>query len=379
MKPFIPHKLPLDTIAWEPLIPLLGKANRSLAYYDGVLKGLPNPELLLSPMTTQEAVLSSKIEGTQASLSDVLKFEAGEIPTGEARQLDIQEILNYRKALKSAERELKTRPFNLNMLKKLHSILLDSVRGRDKDRGNFRRIQNWIGAHGTPIDQATFVPPSPERVTEALDNWEKYYHLECPDPLVQLAVLHGQFEIIHPFLDGNGRLGRMLVPIYLFEKGLLSRPMMYLSGYLESKREEYYRLLRALQAEEGAWNNWIEFFLKALAEQATGDAEKATRIIKLYDDLKIRVIEVTRSQYAIPILDHLFRKPIFAASALMGKKGLPTKPVIMSILSKLKSAGILKTIRKGSGRRPQVFAFPALINLCEGKKVFLNRRPQEIP
>lgn len=369
MKPFIPRKLPLDSIRWEPLIPLLGQANRSLAYYDGVLKGLPNPELLLSPLTTQEAVLSSKIEGTQASLSDVLKFEAGEPPKDEARQLDIQEILNYRKALKTAEGELKTRPFNLNLLKKLHSVLLGSVRGRDKDRGNFRRIQNWIGASGTPIEQATFVPPSPERVMEALDNWEKYYHLEGPDLLVQLAIIHGQFEIIHPFLDGNGRLGRMLVPIFLFEKELLSRPMMYLSGYLESKRGEYYRLLRALQEDEGRWNDWIEFFLKALAEQAKGDAEKATRIMKLYDDLKSRVIELTRSQYAILILDCLFRQPIFAGSALVGKKGLPSKPVIMSILGKLKSAGILKTIRSGSGRRPQVYAFAVLVNLCEGKKV----------
>jgi Fic family protein len=334
-----------------------------------VLKGLPNPELLLSPLTTQEAVLSSKIEGTQASLSDVLKFEAGEPPKDEARQLDIQEILNYRKALKTAEAELKTRPFNLNLLKKLHAILLDSVRGRAKDRGNFRRIQNWIGAPGTPIERATFVPPSPERVMEALDNWEKYYHVECPDHLVQLAVIHGQFEIIHPFLDGNGRLGRMLVPIFLFEKKLISQPMMYLSGYFDSKREDYYRLLRGIQEDESGWNKWIEFFLKALAEQSGRDAKKANRIIELYDELETRVIEITRSQYAIVVLDHLFRKPIFAGSALVGKKGLPSKPVIMSILSKLKSAGILNTVRSGSGRRPQVYAFPALINLCEGRKV----------
>ncbi len=369
MRPFIPQKLPLESIAWEPLIPLIGRANRSLAYYDGVLKGLPNPELLLSPLTTQEAVLSSKIEGTQASLSDVLKYEAGEPPKEESRKLDIQEILNYRKALKSAEAELKKKPFNLNLLQSLHSVLLDSVRGRDKDRGNFRRIQNWIGTPGSPIEQATFIPPSPDRVLKALDNWEKYYHLEMPDLLVQLSVLHAQFEIIHPFLDGNGRLGRMLVPIYLFEKKLLSRPMMYLSGYLEAKRDEYYRHLHALQDERPAWDKWIEFFLKALAKQAASDAEKATKIIALYDELKGRVIDIARSQFAIPILDHLFRQPIFAGSSLVGKKGLPTKPVVMGILGKLKSAGILKTVREGSGRRPQVYGFPALVNLCEGKEV----------
>jgi Fic family protein len=369
MQPYIPQKLPLESIGWEPLIPLLGKANRSLAYYDGVLRGLPNPELLLSPLTTQEAVLSSKIEGTQASLSDVLKYEAGDPPNEEARQLDIQEILNYRKALKTAEAALKKKPFNLNLLRELHSILLDSGRGRNKDRGNFRRIQNWIGPPGTPIEKAAFIPPSPERILEALDNWEKYYHLDRPDPLVQLSVIHAQFEIIHPFLDGNGRLGRMLVPIYLFEKGLLSRPMMYLSGYLDSKRDEYYGHLRALQYEKPAWDKWIEFFLNALADQAANDARKATKIIALYDDLKIRVIDITRSQYAIPILDLLFRQPIFAGSSLVGRKGLPTKPIVMNILSKLKSAGILKTIREGSGRRPQVYGFPALVNLCEGKKV----------
>ncbi len=369
MDPFIPQKLPLESIQWEPLIPLLSRANRALSYYDGLLRGLPNPELLLSPLTTQEAVLSSKIEGTQASLSDVLKYEAGEPPKDESRKLDIQEILNYRKALKTAEAELKRRPFNLNLIKKLHSVLLDSVRGRDKDRGNFRRIQNWIGPPGTPIEKASFIPPSPERIMEALDNWEKYYHMEGPDHLVQLAVLHGQFEIIHPFIDGNGRLGRMVVPIFLFEKGLLSRPMLYLSGYLESNRNEYYRLLRGIQEREGGWNKWIGFFLRAVTDQSANNAEKANRIIDLYNDLKGRVIEITRSQYAISILDHMFRQPIFTGSALTGERGLPTKPVIMSILGKLKSAGILKTVRAGSGRRPQVYAFHALVNACEGRKV----------
>jgi len=369
MNPFIPQKLPLESIRWESLIPLLGKANRSLAYYDGVLRGIPNPELLLSPLTTQEAVLSSKIEGTQASLSDVLKYEAGEPPREETRMLDIQEILNYRRALRAAEAELKKRPFTLNLLKKLHSILLDSVRGQNKDRGNFRRIQNWIGTSGTPIEQAAFIPPSPERIMVALDNWAKYYHLDRPDPLVQLSVLHAQFELIHPFLDGNGRLGRMLVPVYLFEKGLLSRPMMYLSGYLESKRDQYYRYLRALQDDEPAWDNWIQFFLEALVDQAATDAERATKIKDLYEELKGRVIGITHSQYAIPILDHLFRQPIFAGSSLVGKRGLPTKPIVMSVLNKLKAAGILKTVREGSGRRPQVYGFPALVNLCEGKNV----------
>lgn len=173
MKPFIPQLLPLSDVQWEPLIPLIGAANRALAYYDGILQGIVNPDLLLAPMTTQEAVLSSRIEGTQATLGDVLKFEAGEKPAEPERREDIYEIINYQRALKMGEEELKTRPFSLNLLKKLHSILLDSVRGRNMARGEFRSLQNWIGAPGTPIEEAEFVPPAPEQLLHFLDNWER--------------------------------------------------------------------------------------------------------------------------------------------------------------------------------------------------------------
>src|ERR1700690_494796 len=186
-KPHIPQMLPHKDVEWEPLIPLIGQANRALAHYDGVLYGVPNPGVLLSPLPTQEGVLSSRIEGPKASLGDVLKFEAGEQPKQEARRLDIQEIDNYRKALRAAEAELETRPFNLNLLLKLHSILLDSVRGRDKARGQFRTIQNWIGVPDSPMEQAAYIPPAPSALPQLLDNWEKYYHMERPDPLVQLA------------------------------------------------------------------------------------------------------------------------------------------------------------------------------------------------
>ena len=368
MKPFEPQKLPLREVHWEPLIPYIGRANRSLAYYEGVLKGVVNPELLLSPLTTEEAVLSSQIEGTQASLSDVMRFEAGEAPKEEARQQDIHEIISYRRALKTGEKELKTRPFGLNLLKKLHEILLDSVRGRDKGRGRFRTIQNWIGPPGTAIEKAYYVPPAPGQLMEYLDNWEKYFHMERPDSLVQLAVVHAQFEIIHPFIDGNGRLGRMLIPLFLYEKKLLSRPVFYLSAYLEAHRKLYYGRLRALGQTGQAWNAWIEFFLHALDEQAKLNASKSIAIMELYNDLKQKAIELTHSQYAVPILDQLFLQPIRAGSSLIGIRGLPTKPVIMSILGRLKSAGILKTIREGRGRRPQVYALAELVDLCEGRK-----------
>lgn len=366
---FVPRLLPHDDVHWEPLIPLIGEANRALAHYDGVLYGVPNPAVLLSPLTTQEAVLSSRIEGTQATLGDVLKFEAGEEPELEARRLDIQEIVNYRKALRQAERELKRRPFNLNLLLKLHATLLDSVRGRDKGRGRFRAVQNWIGSKDTPIEKAAYIPPEPGLLPKLLDNWEKYYHMDRPDPLVQLAVVHAQFEIIHPFVDGNGRLGRILIPLYLYEKKILSQPMFYLSAYLDAHRDEYVARLRSLSEEAGAWNKWISFFLTALIEQAKQNATKARAVIDLYEHLKERVLELTRSKYAVPMLDLLFERPVLRSTDLDGHKGMPSKPMIMNMLGKLKQEGILKVVREGSGRRAQVLALAELINLCEGRKV----------
>jgi Fic family protein len=369
MKPFVPQRVTLAALDWEPLVPQIGRANRALAYYDGVLYGLANPGVMLAPLTTQEAVLSAKIEGTQATLGEVFKFEAGEAPKEESRRLDIQEIINYRRAMRLAEEELKTRPFSLNLLKSLHAALLEDVRGRDKERGRFRTVQNWIGTPGSPIESAQFVPPEPLSLMGHLDHWEKFYHQDSPDALVQLAIVHAQFEVIHPFLDGNGRLGRMIIPLFLCEKQLLSRPTFYISAYLEDHRAEYVAKLRALADEPPAWNDWIVFFLTAVYEQAVANATKAREIIDLYDRLKIRVIELTHSRFAVPLLDHLFEQPVFLSSSLDAKPDMPTKPAILTLLGKLKGAGVLKVVRKGSGRRPQVLALAELINLCEGKEV----------
>lgn len=370
MEPCIPDKLPIKDINWEPLIPIIGRSNRALAYYDGILNVISNPDVLLSPLTTQEAVLSSRIEGTQATFGEVLKYEAGEAPEGESRRLDIEEIMNYRRAMRLAEDELQRRPFSLNLLKRLHDVLLTGVRGRNKARGEFRTTQNWIGPPGSRIEDAQFVPPVPGLVADYLYNWEEYWHQDRPDPLVQLAVIHAQFEIIHPFLDGNGRLGRMVIPLFLHEKGLLSHPEFYVSAYLEEHRDEYTRQLRALCTEAGAWNRWIEFFLTALDEQARANAARARQILELYEAFKDRVIDLTHSQYAVPLLDEMFKSPIFQTSIFYSLPGMPSKPAIGTILNKLRNGGLLKLVRAGSGRRPQVLALAELINLCEGKKLF---------
>jgi Fic family protein len=339
-----------------------------VAHFDGVLYGVPNAELLLSPLTTQEAVLSSRIEGTQATLGEVLRFEAGELFVQEERREDIREILNYRRALGEAEQVLKAKPFTLNLLLKLHDTLLSSVRGRDKGRGQFRRQQNWVGRHNTPMQQAEFVPP-PQFVPELMDNWEKYYHADRPDPLVQLAVLHAQFEIIHPFLDGNGRLDRIIIPLFLCEKKLLSRPMFYLSGWLEERRDQYITHLRNLGRSDGAWNRWIEFFLSGIEEQAGSNAQIARSVTELYSRVKKRILDVTHSRYAIPLLDQIFARPIFQSTAMTFGPATPTRAAMAGLVRALRESGILTVVHKGSGRRPATYALAELVNLCEGKQV----------
>jgi Fic family protein len=330
---------------------------------------VPNPEVLLSPLTTEEAVLSSRIEGTQATIGEVYRFEAGDAPEKESRRQDIGEILNYRQALHEAEKKLRTRPFNLNLLLRLHGILLDSVRGQNKARGSFRKDQNWIGTAGTPLEQAAFVPPRPESLPALLDNWEKYYHSDALDALVQLAVVHAQFEILHPFLDGNGRLGRILIPLFLHEKKILHRPMFYLSAWLEGRRDAYIDHLRPLGAKPGAWNQWIAFFLTGLEEQARINSDKARAILALYERLKTRVLSLTHSQYAVPLLDQMFKRPVFESSHL--KFGLypPTRAAIANLLRALREGKVVKVLHEGSGRRATIYAFADLINLCEGKQV----------
>ena len=371
MKPFEPQLLPIEGIHWDSLISLVGSANRAISYYDGVLYGVANPDILLTPLTTQEAVLSSKIEGTLATLGEVLKFEAGETPREEARVHDIEEILNYRRAMRQAEEELRSRPFSLNLLKGLHAALLDGVRGKFKARGQFRTTQNWIGSAGSPIEMAQFIPPPPADLMHYMDNWEKYFHFDRPDPMVQLAILHAQFEIIHPFLDGNGRLGRMIVPLFLFERKLISSPVFYISEYLESHRDEYVAGLRELNKKTPeAWSRWVAFFLVAMDKQARENARKAKAMIDLYGSLKNRILDITHSRYAVSLLDGLFDQPIFTTSIFVNRPGMPGRPMVLNMLGKLKKAGILKVVREGKGRTAQMLALAELINVCEGKEIF---------
>ena len=369
MTPFEPEPLPPQNLDLLALLPLIGKANRAIATLEGLFYGIPNPNVLLSPITTQEAVLSSKIEGTQADFEDVLKFEAGAPPLESSRKEDIQEIINYRKALGLSKALLKDRPFCLNSLIKLHEVLMDSVRGHNKGRGSFRTIQNWIGKPGTPIEDAVFIPPSPLRLQKHLNRWEAYWHAEAPDSLVQLALIHAQFEILHPFIDGNGRIGRMIIPLFLYEKHILSRPCFYLSAFFEARRDDYITLLRAL-GQPGSWTHWTAFFLEGVATQAEANTNKARAIQDLYERLKQQFLDLTHSQFAVPLLDFMFERPIFRASDISKLEQMPSAPMVSHLLATLKQNQLLHTVQEGAGRRSQILALSELINLCEGRKVF---------
>jgi Fic family protein len=364
-KAAIPARLPIEAIDWAALIPSMGRANRSLADYNGMLRHLPNASMLLAPLTVQEAVLSSRIEGTLATMSEVLQFEAGELPAQESRRHDIEEILNYRDALAAAKSELETRPFSLNLLLKLHHVLLRGVRGQHKARGEFRRQQNYIGSVSGGKETIRFTPPEWRLLPKALDEWEKYYHSECPDPIVQLAIIHAQFEFLHPFLDGNGRLGRILVPVFLFEKGLLQEPNFYLSEYIEAQRDEYIDLLNQLSRTKNSWTNWVRFFLGAVEHQANQNAKRAMAMLALYEQLKDRFIHETRSQFAVPLLDFIFSTPVFQPSQVEWRMTPPSKPTLTSMLLCLHKAGILTMIRKGVGRSSYIWALTPLIDLAE--------------
>ena len=370
MNPYIPDSLPIKNLDYQILFGLVGKANAELARYDGLLQGIPNPAVMLSPLTTQEAVLSSKIEGTQATVDEVLEQEAGLIKEGE-KYKDIQEISNYRSALFQAAEHLRDYPIRLALIREIHKILLNSVRGQNKTPGEFRVDQNWIGKAGCTVDEASFVPPDPVRMLDFLKDWENYIGFDDIDFLLQTAVVHAQFELIHPFKDGNGRIGRILIPLFLYYKKKLSKPMFYLSEYLEANRDEYYQRLRNISAEQD-WNGWIAFFLKAITYQAKENGLRVRQIMDLYEDMKTKIHEITHSQYTVYLLDAIFSKPIFKTSdcAIQLKKEHNIhRQTTLGLLRQLKEADILRELQSGSGRRAATLCFPRLINLAEGHKV----------
>ncbi len=362
-------RFPPKKLEWLTLIPLLSPAAAALARYDALLDVIPNPRLLLAPLMTREAVLSSRIEGTQATMGDVLQFEAGQAPVSPRRRDDVQEVLNYRTAMGQAERLLieDQMPLCQRVLKAAHNVLMQGVRGTNKSPGEYRRTPNWIGPPDCDREEARFMPIAVDQLPQAMAAWERYMHSEAPDRLVQLAILHAEFEALHPFLDGNGRLGRMLVPLFLWQVGLIRAPVFYMSAYLESHRKTYYDRLLAVSRDDD-WTAWCYFFLEAIRQQAEDSFARAQGILKLYDAMKDQVIHLTHSQYAIPALDWIFKRPVFKSTDFVNQAHIPA-PTARRILNCLRDNGICITMVEPRGRKAAILAFPTLLNITEESQV----------
>lgn len=364
--PYRPDELPINDLDVARLIRRVGPANAAIARYDGLLQSVINPSVMLSPLTNREAVLSSRIEGTQATVDEVLEFEAG-MEFDSEKVHDIQEVVNYRKTLTLAADWLKDRPISLSLIRQMHAMLMDSVRGADKSPGQFRLEQNWIGSYDSKIEQASFVPPSPLQLLDFLERWETYIAGDDVDTLIQCAIVHAQFELIHPFKDGNGRIGRLLIPLFLYQKRALQSPMFYLSEYMEANREAYYARLQGI-SRNGDWTGWVEYFLEAIEQQALSNSGRVKGIQNLYESMKARLTGITHSQHALAILDAIFNKPVFQSADFVERSQIP-QPTALRFLRELRKAGILKVLREKSGSRPAVVAFAELLNLAEGRKV----------
>ncbi len=357
---YVPDPLPPEFPWGLPVVTLLSAADRALGRLSGVGQNLPNPHLLIGPFMRREAVLSSRIEGTEASLSDLLLFEAA--PESDPRVPDAREVLNYVRALEHGLARQTTLPMSLRLLREMHAILLEGVRGQGRTPGEFRRSQNWIGPPGCTLADATFVPPPPDRLPEALSAFEKYLHARSDlPPLVRLALIHYQFEAIHPFLDGNGRVGRLLITLLLCMEGIVPGPLLFLSAYFERHRDDYYKGLLGV-SHGGRWIEWVEFFLRGVAEQAMDAVERATRLIALREEFRSRLAAGRSSAFPLRLADELFAYPAISVPMAARLLGVTHRAAQLNV-NKLVAAGI---IREATGRkRNRVYVADEIVKVVE--------------
>lgn len=313
-KAFIPSPLPpipklcID----DEMLELLSQADRALGRLDGSTDALPNPDLFVFMYVRKEAVLSSQIEGTQASLIDVLEFESRTVEPDNPQ--DVTEVVNYIAAINHGLKRLKDFPLSLRLIREIHKELLREGRGSEKGPGEFRHSQNWIGEGRCSLKEATYIPPPPHEMQEALNNFEKFLHDPAPMPaLIKIGLAHAQFETIHPFEDGNGRTGRLLITFLLCEKNILKRPLLYISYYFKKYRLQYYDYLQSVR-NNGDWESWLKFFLKGVYEVAQEASTVARQIVKLKEEHCQIVMDKMgnrKAGNAIALLEKLYNKPIF--------------------------------------------------------------------
>jgi len=337
---FIPNPLPPRIEYDQELINLLSDADRLLGELSGTGRLLPNPYLLIAPYVRREAVSSSRIEGTQASLNDLFFFEA------EEQQLpkvpDVREVRNYVRAMEYGINRLKKLPVSIRLVKEIHKILMEGVRGKHATPGELRRTQNWIGPPGCTLNESIYVPPPVDEMKQSLGEWEKYLHSNPKQPpLIQCALMHYQFETVHPFLDGNGRIGRLLITFFLCEKNYLTQPLLYLSAFFDRFRDEYYSRLLAI-SQQGDWHGWVKFFLRGVATQSKDALTDARKIL----DLHTKYQNVLRNTKKIPVaahrlIDELFANPVISIAGLSKKWDTPFISVKRGV-SRLVEIGILR-------------------------------------
>lgn len=357
---YVPNPLPPPlSVDWDLAEPLV-EASRRLGELAGVTATLPNPHLLVAPFIRREAVLSSRIEGTQASLSDLARYEV--TPSKGPGAADVAEVANYVAALDYGLARLKTLPMSLRLLREIHQRLMKGVRGDQATPGEFRRSQNWIGPPGSSLATATYVPPPVDEMGDALAAFETFMHASSSlPPLVRLALLHQHFEAIHPFLDGNGRVGRLLITLLLCDWSLLPAPVLYLSAYFERTRPAYYAHLLAVN-QRGAWREWIAYFLAGVGSEASDAVLRTRRLLDLRQSYR-RTLETARAPgLALRLVDDLFTIPATSVQRAAKLLGVTPRSAQLTI-DKLAAAGI---VQEATGRkRDRVFVAAEILRVVE--------------
>ncbi len=355
---FHPDPLP-PKLNWTPkLVRALSDADQLLGRLAGEGRRLPNPHLLIRPFVQREAVFSSRIEGTQSTLGELLASDAGAVLARSPE--DLREVGNYVLALEHGIARLKTLPLSIRLVRELHEKLMTGVRGDHATPGELRRSQNWIGPPGSTLAQATYVPPPHEEMLDYLGAWEKFLHDETLPPLVQTALMHYQFEAIHPFLDGNGRVGRLLITLLLMQRGVLPLPLLYLSAFFEATRRDYYESLRAV-TERSAWEDWLLYFFNGVARQSEDALSRAERINQQLDQWRMRVSN-TGSGVALRLLDLLGTNPFITMRKAEAQLGVAYNTAATA-LGRLVRLRIVKQV--GDARRDRVFCAQALLDILE--------------
>ncbi len=355
---FLPDPLPPELTWTSRLVNTLSAADRAIGQLAGEGRRLPNPHLLIRPFVRREAVLSSRIEGTQATLGELLAAEAGVVV--ERSPADLREVANYVVALEYGIGRLETLPLSLRLIRELHEHLMEEVRGGHATPGEFRRSQNWIGPAGSTLANATYVPPPPAEMMEALGAWERFLHEPALPPLVHVALAHYQFEAIHPFLDGNGRVGRLLITLFLVERSILPAPLLYLSAFFEATRRDYYECLRGV-SERGEWEAWLEYFLLGVARQAEDALSRTERINACLSSWH-QLVAGTASRTPVDLVDLLAENPYWTVKRVAERLDVAYSTAQRAV-ERLVGHSILTEIT--NGKRSRVYCARDILDILE--------------